>query len=85
MMTYGVDEAEIDEFAAHRAGDAGAKGERGYKVEERGPNHGLERRQNARGDDRGDGIGRIVKAIDVIEGERDGNDEDGECEWGHAV
>ena len=46
------------------------------KLNDRRPDDGGERAQNARPDDRGDGVRRIVEAVDEIEDERDQDDRD---------
>ena len=61
-------------------GDGGAEAERRGEVEERRPDDGLARREHARGHDGRDRVGGVVKAVDVVEDERDGDDEDDESE-----
>ena len=80
----GRDQIQVNEALAHRLGDRRAEKERRKKIEERGPQHRLKRREYPRGHDRGDGIRRIVKPVDVIEHQRDRDDEYGEREDGHA-
>ena len=53
-----------------RLGDGGAEEERRDEVEERGPGDRLARREHARGDDGGNRIGGVVKAVDEIENQR---------------
>ena len=62
---------QVDEALAHRPGHRRAEQEGRHEIEKRGPHHRLKRRQDARGHDGGDRVGGIVKAIDVIEHQRD--------------
>jgi hypothetical protein len=48
----------------HREGD---------EVEKRRPGHGITRRQHAGGNDGGDGIGRVMQAIEKVEDQGDGD------------
>ena len=54
-------------------GHRGAEPERRHEVEERRPDDRLAWRQDARRHDGRDGIGRVVKTVDVIEREGDEN------------
>ena len=66
-------DVEVDHAGADGLRDAGAEDECGDEVEERRPDHGLSRRQHARRDDRRDRVRGVVKAVDVVEDERDGD------------
>ena len=46
------------------------------EVEERGPHHRLPRLQHSRRDHGGDGVRRVVKAVDEVEDQRDADDGD---------
>ena len=79
------DDRDVDHPRPHRLGDRGAEDRGGGEIEERGPDDGLTRREHAGRDDRGDRVGGVVKAVDVVEDERDDDDERDECECGvHA-
>src|SRR6185437_743880 len=78
-----VDEAEVNEAFAHGGGDGGAVDERGDEVPECSPDDGPERRENARGDDAGNGAGGIVPAIGEVEDQAYGDDDEEEVEAGH--
>ena len=80
----GGHQAYIHEAPAHRPGNRRAEHESRGKIEERGPQHGLKRCEHPRSHNRGDGIRRIVKTVDVIEHQRNRDDEYGEGENGHA-
>src|SRR5262249_49805516 len=73
-----VDDVRIDDALAHRLGDLHAETEGGHEVEEGGPHYGLQRREHAGGDDGGDRVGGVVKAVDEVEDQGDQNDEDDE-------
>ena len=66
---------QIDHPAAHGFRHAGAHDENRDEVKRSGPQHGLLRRQDARGHHGGDGIGGIVEAVDEIERQRDQDDD----------
>jgi hypothetical protein len=68
--------SDLDD-AAHRVGHLGLmEEEHRREVEERRPQYRQTRRKNARRDDGGDGIGRVVKAVDGVEDQRDRDDAD---------
>ena len=77
------DEVEGNKPGAHRFGDGRAEKEGGNEVEKGRPDHRLEGRKHAGGNDGGDGVGGIVKTVDEIEHQRDRDDEDGELVNGH--
>ena len=52
-----------------------AESESGYEVEKRGPDYGLSGREHARCNDGGDGIRRVMKAVNVIKCERNRDDD----------
>jgi hypothetical protein len=58
---------EADHAAADGFGDLGAKEKSGDKVKRGGPQHSESRRQHAGGDDGGDAVGGIVKAVEEVE------------------
>ena len=65
-------------------GDGGSEGEGRHKIEESRPEDGDTWRQHARGNHRGDGVCRIMKAVKKIEAERNNDDDDCEGDgWGH--
>jgi hypothetical protein len=66
----------INETAGNSFCDSCPKDERRNKVEERCPDNCKSRGQNARGNDGGDAIGGIMKAVDEVEGKSDQN---GDC------
>ena len=66
----------------HRLRHVDPETEGRHEVEEGRPQHGLGGREHACGDNGGDGVGRIVKAIDVVERESDEDDEDDEEQRG---
>ena len=55
--------------------DGGAHDRGRREVEEGGPDHGQARRQHTRRDDRRDGVRGVVEAVDVVENQRDDDDE----------
>jgi hypothetical protein len=63
------DDVGVHEALADGAGDGGAH-ERADEVEDRGQGDGLAGRQHLGRDDRGDGVGGVVKAVDILEHER---------------
>src|SRR6476659_8669193 len=69
----GVDNAGFDDAATHRLGDMQAEHEEGDEVEEGSPRHGMMRPQDTGRDDGGDRVGRIVHAVQEIEGDGDGD------------
>src|SRR5207245_11138826 len=58
-----------DKTRGNRLGDGGAKPGSGNEIEEGCPEDGAEGREDARGDDRGNGIGRVVPAVREFERE----------------
>ena len=65
----------IDHALADRRSDSGAH-KRAGQIKESGQRDGLPRSKNFGGDDGRDGVGCIVKAIDVFEGDGREDDED---------
>src|SRR5580704_9346102 len=80
----GKNHLEVDKVLVDRSGDGIpdfelandiARDKEGSEVENGRPQHGLERRQYLGRNNRGDGIGGVVKTIDIIEYQRqDDND-----------
>ena len=70
-----IDELDVDHAFANCAGDGSAKNEGGDEVPERGPKDGAEGREDAGGDDGGDGIGGVVPAIGEFEGQSEEDDD----------
>src|SRR5262249_22490347 len=75
-----IHHARLDHPLAHRLGYLHAEAEGRHEVEEGRPRHRLHRREHASGDDGGDGGGRVVEAVDVVEGEGHQDDEGHEDE-----
>ena len=71
-----IDDLHVDHAAPDGLRHRGAHGERGDEVEERRPDDRLQRAQDPRTHDRGDGVRRVVKAVDEVEDERDRDDRD---------
>ena len=63
------DDLQIDHSLADGGGDGGAD-ERAGQIEKGGQRDGLARRQDFGGDDGRDRVGGVVKAVDVLEGDR---------------
>ena len=80
-ITEVVTIADVDHARPDGLGDGGAEHERGHEVEEGRPHHGLAGLQHARRDDGGNRVGGVVKAVDVIEDQRNGDDENDEGEF----
>ena len=74
-----ADDRDVDQARPDGLGDGRAEGERRDEVEEGGPDDGLARRQHARRHDGRDRVRGVVKAVDVVEDERD-DDERDDCE-----
>ena len=72
-------DVHVDAFD-DRLRDLSAESKCGREVEERGPHHGLARRQNPRRYDCRYRVGSIMETVDVIECERDRDDDDDEEE-----
>src|SRR5262249_17040537 len=70
-----VDNVRVDDALAHRPGDLEMKHQEGDEVEECRPDHGSARRQHSRRDHGRDRVGRVVKAIEEIEQERQSDQE----------
>jgi glycosyltransferase involved in cell wall biosynthesis len=70
----GVDLSDVEQAAADGFGHRGTEGKRRDEVPKGSPDDALHRRQHARRNHRGDRIGGVVKAVDVVEGEGDGDD-----------
>ena len=66
---------------ADRLGDMQAEEQEGDEIEERRPGDRVLRPQHAGRDDGGDRVGRVVQAVEEIEGQRDGDqpDQDGKA------
>jgi hypothetical protein len=80
----GRHQADVHESLAHRPGHGCAENEGRGEIEKRRPQHCLKRRQDARGHNRRDRIRRVVETIDVIEHQRDPDDQRGERQGGHG-
>ena len=65
-----IDDGRIDDAFADGAGHMQAKHRESDKVEERRPQHGPLGRQHTRGNDGGDGVGGVMKAVHKIEHQR---------------
>ena len=74
------DDREVDHPLADGLRDVGAEHEGGDEVEERRPDDGLLRREDARRDDGGDRVGGVVEAVEEVEDQRDEDDEDDQAE-----
>jgi len=79
----GRHQVQVHESLAYRLGHGRAKNEGRDEIEKCRPHHRLKRRQDARGHNRRYGIRRVVEAVDVIEHQRDRDDQGGEREGGH--
>ena len=80
----GRHQMDIDEAAADGGGDAGSEQICREEVEYGGPDDGHSRPQDARRYYGRDGVGGVMKAVDVIEDQREANDADYENEGIHA-
>ena len=79
-----VDGLQPDHSFAHGSGNGGSEGKGRNEIEESCPENGDTRRQHAGGNHRGDGVRRIVEAVEEIEAESDSHDDDCKCKgWGH--
>ena len=69
-------DVELDHSLANGFGDSCSEQERGNEIEERCPKDRHFGRENARGDDGGNTVGRVVETIDEVEcqGDEDGED-----------
>ncbi len=65
-----IDHLDVNHAFTNGGGDRGAEDEGGDKIPESGPGDGSQRREDARGDDRGDGIGSVMPAIGKLKGQR---------------
>src|SRR5712691_1331950 len=79
-----IDHLNVDHAFSDGLGDGGAENEGGDEVPESGPGDGAERRQYARGDNRGDGIGGVVPAVREFEREGEEDDDEKEGEASHS-
>ena len=77
-----IHDVRAHDAPAHRGRHVHAEAEGGDEVEDGGPHHGLERRQDPRRHHGGDRVGRVVEAVDEVEEEGDGDDEDDERRHG---
>src|SRR6185369_13474979 len=66
----------IDDPLADRVRHVEREDREGDEVEEPGPQHRLAGGEDARRDDGGDRVRRVVKSVDVVEGQRDHDDRD---------
>ncbi len=73
---------KIDQTFAHGLRHTGSEYKRGDEIEECGPCYSLPGRQNPRGNNRGYGIGGVVKAVDEIEDESNPDDRYGQQQGG---
>src|SRR5882724_11165063 len=71
---------EVDDALAHGVRDLHAAAERRDEVEERRPDHGDGRREYPRRHHRGDGVRRVVEAVDEVEDQRERDQEDDDRE-----
>jgi hypothetical protein len=79
----------VDHALADHGGDVCLEDQKGDEVEERGPDDGVFRGEDARRDDGGDRVCRVVETIDEIEDKRNPDHEDDDREvaggfGGHA-
>ena len=84
-MTREGDDAEVDHARADGLGDGGAEPERRDEIEEGGPDDRFAGRQHARGHDRRDRVRGVVKSVDVVEDERDHDDDADDVNCGSAM
>ena len=81
----GIVRFDLDDLR-ERIGDVRRKDEHRHEVEECRPQHGEPRAEHARRDDRGDGVGGVVKTVDDVEQQRDRNaDYDDERDRIHPI
>src|SRR6266487_6262867 len=82
-----IDHLNVDHAFSDGLGDGSAENEGGDEVPEGGPGDGAERRQYARGDDGGNGVGGVVPAVREFEreGEEDDDEKEGEASHGSRV
>ena len=78
----GRDDFEVDHALSDGGGDARFEREGGDEVPEGGPGDGLEGREDAGRNDGGNGVGCVMKAVDVIEGQGDRDDQGYQDEGG---
>ncbi len=71
-----VHQLDVNHVFANGLGHRGAENEGGDEVPESRPYDGAKRRQNAGGDDRGDGIGGVMPAVREFEGEGEEDDKE---------
>src|SRR4051812_7377196 len=71
-----------DDTGADCLGDMRAEDQEGDEIEEGGPQYGMLRAHHAGGYDGGDGVRRVMQAVEKVEDERhhDEPDQDRECE-----
>jgi len=74
---------DVNHAFADGAGDSGAEEKCRDEIPKGSPRDGAEGREDARGNNRGDGIGGVVPAVREFEREREGDDEKEEREAGH--
>ena len=74
-ITHWSTTARVHHALAHRARHLHPEAEGGHEVEEGGPRHRLHRGEHAGRHHGGDGVGRVVEPVDVVEGKRDQDDE----------
>jgi hypothetical protein len=70
------DHAQVDEALPNGTGDAGPKSESRDEIEERRPDNSLKGREDPAGNDSCYGIGVVMKPVDEIKNESDGDDDD---------
>ncbi len=78
-----VHQFDVNHALADGAGNSGAEEKCRDEIPECGPEDSTERSEDARGNDRSDGIGGVMPAVREFEREREGNDEKEEREAGH--
>jgi hypothetical protein len=71
-----VDDLRVDDALADRGGHLQVEDEDRDEVEERGEGDRVVRLQHAGGDDRGDGIRRVVQPVHEVEQQGEGDEED---------
>src|SRR5882672_1615798 len=74
---------DVNHAFADGAGDSGAEEKCRNEIPKGSPRNGAKGREDARGNDRSDGIGGVMPAVREFEREREGNDEKEEREAGH--
>ena len=80
-----VDGLGVDELVGDGLSDACSEEEGGDEVEEGSPENGLKGRQDAGGDDGGNGVRSVVKAVEEVEDERNCNEDVDKVESLHGV